>query len=71
MLILTALFSSTAVFCSFCRMNFATSGSASLFLLYQTFNSVKNDIATGALICLPMGFAFYPHEEPFDNVRID
>ena len=33
-------------------MNFTLSGSASLFLLYQTFSSVANDVVIGALICL-------------------
>ena len=48
------LFSSIAVFYPFCWMNFTFSGSASLFLLYQTFSSVANDMVFGALICLPI-----------------
>ena len=45
-------FSSTAVFCPFCRMNFALFGSAFLFLFYQIFSFVTNDMVIWALICL-------------------
>ena len=67
-------FSCTAVFCPFCRINFALSGSDTIFHLYQTFSSVANDMVIVGLICLQlmlMGFAFYPHEEPFDNLRVN